>query len=63
MLQFPGYGLIAALALTVHTLVNNKYLGHFVVGVLFLVCRGLPDFGFEDRLYRYGSRPSSSIPT
>jgi len=56
-MQFPGYVLTAVLALTVHTLVNNKYLGHFVVLLVFLVTSRLPDFGFENRLYRYGSRP------
>ncbi len=57
VLQFSGYALLAALALTVHTVVNNKYLGHFAVVVLFLVSSRLPDFGFEDRLYRFASRP------
>jgi len=57
VLQFSGFALIAVLALAVHTLINNKYLGHFVVLLLFIVTSRLPDFGFEDRLYRYGSRP------
>jgi hypothetical protein len=57
VLQFPGYLLIAVLALAVHTLVNNKYLGHFAVGLVFLVSSRLPSFGFEDKLYLYGSRP------
>jgi len=56
-LQWPGFLLIAVLALTVHTLVNNKYVGHFVVLLLFLVTSRLADLGFEDRLYRYASRP------
>ncbi len=58
-LQFPAYVLIAVLAFIVHTLVNNKYLGHFVVLLLFLVTTRLPDLGFEDRLYRYGGRPET----
>ncbi len=56
-LQLPGFLLIAVFALTLHTLVNNKYLGHFVVLLLFLVVSRMPDFGFEDRLYRFASRP------
>ncbi len=35
-----------------HTLVNNKYLGHFAVLLVFIVTGRLADFGFEDRLYR-----------
>ena len=57
VIQFSGYLLTAVLALVVHTLVNNKYLGHFVVGVVFLVSARLPSFGFEDRLYLYASSP------
>lgn len=57
VLQLPGFFLIAVLALTVHTLVNNKYVGHFVVLLLFLVVSRLPALGFEDGLYRYASRP------
>ncbi|HEY2189161.1 MAG TPA: hypothetical protein VGH48_11425 [Caldimonas sp.] len=58
VIQFSGYVLIAVLAFVVHTIVNNKYLGHFLVGLLFLVNLRLPSFGFEDRLYLYGSSPS-----
>ncbi|MGH8713464.1 MAG: ABC transporter permease, partial [Casimicrobiaceae bacterium] len=58
-LQFPAYVLIAVLAFIVHTLVNNKYLGHFAVLLLFLVTSRLPDLGLEDRLYRYGTRPET----
>ncbi len=57
VLQFSAYALLAVLALTVHTLVNNKYLGHFAVVLIFIVSSRLPDFGFEDRLYRFASRP------
>ncbi|HEX6706931.1 MAG TPA: ABC transporter permease [Albitalea sp.] len=57
VIQLSGYALVAVLALVVHTLVNNKYLGHFVVGVVFLVGARLPDFGFENRLYLYASSP------
>jgi ABC-2 type transport system permease protein len=58
VLQYSGYLLIAVLALVVHTLLNNKYLGHFIVGLLFLVVTRLPAFGFEDRLYLYASSPA-----
>jgi ABC-type transport system involved in multi-copper enzyme maturation permease subunit len=58
VIQFSGYVMVAVLAFVVHTIVNNKYLGHFVVGLLFLITVRLPSFGFEDRLYLYGSSPS-----
>ena len=58
VLQFSGYVLIAVLAFSVHTVIDHKYVGHFVVGLLFLVFSRLPAFGFENRLYLYGSSPS-----
>jgi len=58
VLQFSGDVLLAVLAFAVHVVVNNKYLGHFVVGIVVLVISRLPAFGFEDRLYLYGSSPS-----
>lgn len=57
VLQLSGFLLVAVLALAVHTLVNNKYLGHFIVLLVFLITLFMPNLGFEDRLYRYGSRP------
>ncbi len=57
VVQLPGFVLVAVLALTVHTLVNNKYVGHFLVLLVFLVNTRMADFGWEDRLYRYASRP------
>ena len=58
VLQLSADILLAVLALAVHTLVDNKYVGHFLVGIAFLVILQLPSFGFEDRLYRYASAPS-----
>jgi ABC-2 type transport system permease protein len=57
VIQMPGLWLLAVLALLVHALVNNKYVGHFLVVFLFFGLQRLPDFGFEDRLYLYASRP------
>jgi ABC-type transport system involved in multi-copper enzyme maturation permease subunit len=57
VLQLPGFILVAVLALTVHTLVDNKYVGHFLVLLVFLFTSRMADFGWEDRLYRYASRP------
>lgn len=58
VLQLSGFVLIAALALFVHTLVNQKYVGHFVALLAFLALVFLPQLGYEDRLYRYGSVPA-----
>ncbi len=58
VLQLPDYWMIAALALTVHTLVNHKYLGHFVVVLYFIVQASLPrGFGYDHMLYHFGAVP------
>jgi hypothetical protein len=57
-LQLPDYWMIAALALTVHSVVNHKYLGHFVVILYYVVEIMAASFGFEHRLYHFGSSPN-----
>lgn len=56
-LQLPKYWIIAALALTVHVLVNQKYAAHFLVVAFFVLNGQLPTLGLEDRLYRFASTP------
>lgn len=52
--------LIAVLALVVQMVVNQKYLGHFVM-VLYFVSRTVMGLvGIEDRLLRFGSEPGIS---
>jgi ABC-type transport system involved in multi-copper enzyme maturation permease subunit len=56
-LQLVGYALICVLAMFVQVLVNQKYVGHFVMVVYYIVSAFMPRFGFEHHLYRYGSAP------
>lgn len=58
VLRMPAYWALAALALTVHVLVNQKYLGHTLVILFYFVTLQLPNFGFEDKLYLYDSAPA-----
>jgi len=57
VLQLPDYWMIAALALTVHTLVNHKYLGHFIVVLFFIVQASAAGFGYDHMIYLFGSEP------
>src|SRR5579863_5772931 len=50
---------LCVLAITVQTLVNNKYIGHFVMVLYFVSLRWITSLGFEDRLYRYASTPDA----
>jgi len=48
---------VCVLAIFVQTIVNNKYLGHFVMVLYLIATRSLPQAGFQDFLYRYGQAP------
>ncbi len=41
----------------VQTVVNNKYLGHFVMVLYIVGTIALPQAGFQDYLYRFGQTP------
>jgi ABC-2 type transport system permease protein len=56
-LRLIDYTLLAALAITVQTLVNNKYLGHGVMVLYYVASTFMGQFGLEHRLYNYGSHP------
>ncbi len=49
--------ILCVLAIFVHTVVNNKYLGHFVMVLYIVATIALPPAGFEDYLYRFGQTP------
>jgi len=48
-----NYWLACVLAITVHSVVNQKYLGHFVMIVYFLLIAFSSLLGFEHNLYKY----------
>ena len=56
-LQLPDYLLFALLALVVHVLVNNKYVGHLVVVMAYLFMAFGSLVGVEHHLLVYGSDP------
>ena len=51
------YWMICVLAFFIHTLVNQKYLGHFVMVLYFVSTLALPGMGLQHYLYRYGQSP------
>lgn len=53
--QLVDYLLLCVLALCVHTVVNQKYLGHFVMVLYYVVSIFIDEFGFEHNLYVYAS--------
>jgi ABC-type transport system involved in multi-copper enzyme maturation permease subunit len=56
-LNLASYVLVAALAMTIHVVVNHKYLGHMVVVMGIIFPRIAPAFGIRHNLLRYGMDP------
>jgi ABC-type transport system involved in multi-copper enzyme maturation permease subunit len=52
-----GLWTLCVLAMFVQTIVNNKYLGHFVMVLYIIATLALAPAGFQDYLYRYGQVP------
>ena len=55
LLDWTGFILLCVLAFTVQTIVNNKYLGHFIIILYFLFGMFKGMLGFNHTLYFYGS--------
>jgi ABC-2 type transport system permease protein len=53
-IDLVNYWLVCALAITVHSVVNQKYLGHFVMVAYFVIVAFSSLLGFEHNLYKYG---------
>ena len=49
--------ILCVLAIFVQTIINNKYLGHFVMVLYIVATLSLPPAGFQDYLYRFGQTP------
>jgi len=54
-LQLVDYWLVCVLALVVHSLVNQKYVGHLIMIVYFIALSFSDLLGFEHNLYKYGA--------
>ena len=54
-MQLVDYLLLCVLALAVHTLVNHKYTGHFILVLVYVGVDLLPLMGIEHSLWLYGS--------
>ena len=55
LLDWTDYALLCVLAFSIQTIVNHKYLGHFILILYFLFGMFSGQFGFDHTLYHYGS--------
>jgi ABC-2 type transport system permease protein len=58
-LQLPSFWIVAALAIFIHTAVNSKYLGHFLVVLYYIAATVAPAMGYTHMLYLYGDTPAA----
>jgi ABC-2 type transport system permease protein len=56
-IRLMQYCILCVLALLVHTIINNKYLGHFVMVLYFVATIAVPNLGLQNYLYRFGQTP------
>ncbi len=54
-LRLVYFWLLCALAISVHSIVNQKYLGHFLMVGFYVISAFMGTMGFEHQLYRYGA--------
>jgi ABC-2 type transport system permease protein len=55
--DFPEFVLLAALAMTVHVLINHKYVGHIVALSLLILTKAASGLGFRHHLLVYNTDP------
>ena len=56
-----AFWILCAIAMLVHTIVNHKYLGHFVMVLYFVASIALPQMNLQDYLYRLGRSPHGNF--
>ena len=56
-IMLPGLVCLTFLAFFLHAVINNKFLGHTAMVLVFLSSVVLPTLGMERQLYRFGSTP------
>ena len=58
-IDLVNYWLVCALAIAVHSVVDSKYVGHFVMVVYYVLLLFAGQLGLEHNLYKFGSVPDA----
>ena len=59
--SFPGYISLVMFSFFIHALVNNKFLGHTIVIITYIINIALQTNGFEHKLYLLAETPSIKL--
>ena len=57
-IDLVSYWILCALAIAVHSIVNHKYVGHFVMIVYYAILLFSSQFGLEHNLVKFGNVPN-----
>jgi len=58
-IDLVNYWILCALAIAVHSVVNHKYIGHFVMIVYYVLLLFSGQLGLEHNLYKFGNVPDA----
>jgi len=58
-IDLVNYWLLCALAIALHSVVNHKYVGHFLMIVYYVVITFSSPLGLEHNLYKFGNVPNA----
>lgn len=58
-IRLIDYWLLCALAITVHSVINQKYMGHFVMTLYYVLLTFSSQLGLEHNLYKFGNYPEA----
>jgi len=58
-IDLVNYWILCAFALAVHSVVNHKYVGHFVMIVYYVLLLFASQLGLEHNLYKFGNVPDA----
>jgi len=59
--DFPSYLFLIMFAFFIHAIVNNKFLGHAIVILTYIINIALDMNGFENKIWQLGSIPSFTL--
>jgi ABC-type transport system involved in multi-copper enzyme maturation permease subunit len=59
-LLIPTLLQLIVISFLIHTVINNKYLGHFMVVVFYVLSIVIPSLGFEHKLFDFGGTPGGT---
>ncbi|MFC1848869.1 ABC transporter permease/M1 family aminopeptidase [candidate division CSSED10-310 bacterium] len=58
-IKYIQFALISVLAVFIQVIVNNKFLGHFIMVLYYILSINMAVFGYDHNLYNFGGSPGT----